>query len=88
MQYKFQKSITFFFTFRSTQPATDVWNELEINWNNFYWLTGEVPPTLERLCEELVMFFGCKIMQGKYTLSFRNQVSINLCVCVSFDMRY
>ena len=57
----------------------NLWLGLESNWDHFFWMTGEIPPTLDQLCNELVQFFGRRITKGKCVLSFRNQVSTTWC---------
>ena len=38
---------------RVTVQNKDVWKNLETNWNDFYWLTGETPHTLAALVMDL-----------------------------------
>ena len=56
----------------------DMWMILSNNWDNFYWLTGEIPPTLTLLVEEIENIFDTRRTSGRNgALNFRNQVCTN-----------
>ena len=64
---------------RTAYGPRDLWTVLETNWNFFFWLTGELPPTLSQLVNSLRNRFHDQIQLGRHpVLDFRNQVSINL----------
>ena len=67
----------FLFTFlpRATLENRDVWNNLESNWNDFFWLTGETPITLNELVQEMQNKFHPTFRRRRLgSLDFRNQV--------------
>ena len=56
----------------------DVWANLEQNWMNFFWLTGETPQTLAILVHVLSHIHLQQNHTGRPpALDFRNQVSAN-----------
>ena len=62
---------------RSTMTAQDVWGNLEKDWNNFFWLTGETPETLAKLVNQIrENYFNLFYVTSRSKLSFRNQVTI------------
>ena len=64
----------------------DVWLNMQNNWNDFYWLTGETPTSLQVLVDQLLhrnIFhnaLGCRC-----ALNYRNQVRLchfyGVCIC-------
>ena len=64
---------------------TDLWTSLQRNWDLYYWLTGEIPATLEALYDNLIQHYGHRITRGKCVLSFRNQVQTYRLVLRSND---
>ena len=61
--------------YRSNIERNNLWVKLEQNWDHFFWLTGEIPPSLQKLCDQLIDYFGRQLLRGKCALSFRNRVS-------------
>ena len=64
--------------FRSIHNHNDMWALLETNWDNFYWLTGEIPPSLNYLVQEIeneinLLKCGCNAV-----MTFRNQVLLTV----------
>ena len=56
---------------------SDVWTNLEQNWNDFFWLTGETPHTLQLLVQQLEPIYRQYYPRRRTSLlSFRNQVII------------
>ena len=53
-----------------------MWNILEQNWNDFYWLTGEIPPSLNYLVEEIENDIHMLRMGRNHILDFKKQVTI------------
>ena len=47
---------------------------LELNWDDFYWLTGEIPPTLRYLVEEIEDEINFMNLGRNPIIDFRNQV--------------
>ena len=66
----------FYLCYRCHLERTDFWTDLQRNWDIFYWLTGEIPPTMQALYDDLIQHYGHRITRGKCVLSFRNQVPI------------
>ena len=65
------------YCYRSTNENPDVWNNLERNWNHFFWLTGEIPISLQIISDKLQnRFIRTRASGRKSALSFRNQVSV------------
>ena len=63
--------------FRSDSVKRDVWVNLERNWIDFFWLTGETPPTLNDLVLKLERRFHPFVHCGcRNLLDFKNQVCI------------
>ena len=59
---------------RCEYSKNDMWSLLERNWDNFYWLTGEIPPTLNYLVEEIEDKVNLLHTGRNPVISFRNQV--------------
>ena len=55
-----------------------MWSLLETNWDNFYWLTGEIPPSLELLVAEIENDINLMTLGGCPVMSFRNQVLLSV----------
>ena len=51
-----------------------MWTDLEENWTHFYWLTGEIPPTLELLTTQVEPLLKTRGRGRKCKLSLKNQV--------------
>ena len=51
---------------------------MERNWDNFYWLTGEVPYTLRLLVMNLERLIDVPLRGRKPCLTFRNQVLLTM----------
>ena len=65
--------------YRCRRHYMDFWNNLEQNWTDFFWLTGETPQSLQLLVNSLHTIrygiIGRRIRLGRRpALSFRNQV--------------
>ena len=61
--------------FRCVRSHPDVWTNLSSNWNDFFWLTGELPMTLDYLVSKIeIKFFNMNPLGRKCNLSLRNQV--------------
>ena len=67
----------FFLCFhRNEYIPTDMWIQLERNWLYFFWLTGEIPSTLQIVVNRIKKIFLPNITRSRnQCLSFRNQVS-------------
>ena len=66
---------------RSDYVPIDIWEMLEKNWLQFFWLTGEIPVTLQSVVDRLQNMFNPYITRGRpLCLDFRNQVSHNILV--------
>ena len=62
---------------RATFNRTNVWLNLEQNWNDFFWLTGETPDTLNNLAQELQDQFEPFFWRPRHgSLDFHNQVNL------------
>ena len=62
---------------RATMNNCDVWLNLQLNWKDFFWLTGETPTTLAILANEVQQEFEpfhCRQREG--SLDFKNQVML------------
>ena len=63
----------------------DVWINMQNNWDDFYWLTGETPISLQVLVHQIEPRniihnnLGCR-----EALNFRNQVSLLLKECLCY----
>ena len=56
-----------------------MWQQLENNWVNFFWLTGETPGTLGILVNRISNVYHPFLARGRpLCLDLRNQVSLNL----------
>ena len=64
--------------YRSALYHHDFWTYLETNWDNFYWLTGELPFTLQSLVQKLNEIRPISVRGRKPCLSFRNQVLLTV----------
>ena len=53
-----------------------MWNILGQNWDDFYWLTGEIPPSLNYLVEEIEHDINFMTVGRNAILDFRNQVKV------------
>ena len=63
---------------RKNYQPTDVWRSLETNWTMFFWLTGEIPPTLQLLVDEIRRGYFPEVTRGRaQVIDFRNQVSLS-----------
>ena len=51
-----------------------MWNNLKTNWNHFFWLTGEIPPTFELLVERIRQLRQANRRGRKFRLDLTNQV--------------
>ena len=62
--------------FRRDSNHVDLWNHLEHNWDSFFWLTGEVPPSLMIVVNDIEPLFHQRLNAcgRKPKLSLRNQV--------------
>ena len=63
--------------YRAQNAHHDVWINLEQNWNDFFWLTGETPQTLNALSLKLERIYTTTFRMRRGLLDFKNQVSIN-----------
>ena len=61
---------------RRNYNQVDMWQRLEQNWKNFFWLTGEIPASLNLIVEAVNSKMNCTIFGCKEKLSLRNQVCI------------
>ena len=52
----------------------DVWNSLEQNWRDFFWFTGEIPPTVQLIVRDVETIYALPIRGRKPSLSIQNQV--------------
>ena len=53
-----------------------MWDYLEQNWTNFYWLTGETPPSLQSIVHAVQREYLPNVDRGRaQIIDFRNQVS-------------
>ena len=59
---------------RNETENGDMWARLEHNWSHFYWLTGEIPPTLNLIVGRLETRFRRRQRGPKCKLTFLNQV--------------
>ena len=69
--------------YRCQRQRRDFWNNLERNWTDFFWLTGETPDTLSLLVNDIYCFrrriIGRWYKKGRRTsLTFRNQVLLTI----------
>ena len=71
----------------------DFWNNLERNWTDFFWLTGDTPETLSILVQQLNNYSRnirprLSTKGRKTRLNFRNQViiQINISILQLFNM--
>ena len=55
-----------------------MWSVLEENWNHFFWLTGEIPPTLNDAVNDVSAIVTCRKSGKQNVLSLRNQVWMEL----------
>ena len=63
--------------YRANSHTRDVWELLENNWNNFFWLTGETPNTLQLVVDQIERNFYPYVNRGRKTkLDLWNQVSM------------
>ena len=53
---------------------SNMWQILIRNWNHFYWLTGEIPPTFNLLMDELQEYLPRKSAGQTSALDIENQV--------------
>ena len=53
-----------------------MWDRLQDNWTHFYWLTGELPPTLQLIVNRLEVRFRHRTRGRKCIITFRNQVHV------------
>ena len=61
---------------RATNGNRDVWQHLETNWTDFFWLTGETPDTLSKLVAKIKELYDTIYHQRRRSIvNFRNQVS-------------
>ena len=61
---------------RAVYRTNDLWSILERNWSEFFWLTGEIPGTLQVMVDGMHNIFQRQIRLGRpQILDFRNQVS-------------
>ena len=51
-----------------------MWHILIRNWNHFYWLTGEIPPTFQLLMDEMSEYLPVKTCGRSSVLNIENQV--------------
>ena len=73
----FTCAIIFIFVNRVVYRTNDLWAILEQNWNFFYWLTGELPISLQMLVNQIQNTFVPQIVLGRPPiLDLRNQVSL------------
>ena len=59
---------------REVNQKADMWDFLERNWTHFYWLMGEIPPSLQMIVNQLNEKFGRRQRGHNCIISFRNQV--------------
>ena len=73
---KIQTKIQCLFKFicRPQYTHIDLRKELINNWNHFYWLTGEVPPTFNLLLDEIATNLPRKCVGQNPVLNIENQV--------------
>ena len=66
------------FPFRRNSQQLDVWQQLEQNWDSFYWLTGEIPPSIAMIISDIEPLFRRYVNRFGRTpkLNLRNQVKI------------
>ena len=67
--------------YRCTRQRRDFWNNLEQNWTDFFWLTGDTPHTLDLLVQSirqtrLTAPRNRRRCGRKKILSLRNEVNI------------
>ena len=67
--------------YRCQRQRRDFWLNLEQNWTDFYWLTGETPDTLNLLTNQIWAYrrriVGRWFRKGRRpAMTFRNQVKI------------
>ena len=68
----------FVFVFnRVTTEHHDMWEQLQNNWNHFFWLTGEIPPTFTKLVERIQQLVTVHRRGRKLILDLKNQVHPN-----------
>ena len=61
------------FVNREQYGSRDVWAYLERNWVFFFWLTGEIPPTLQLVVDGIQHEFNPNVNRGRpQILDFRN----------------
>ena len=61
-------------SFRAQNGNYDVWSNLETNWTDFFWLTGETPDTLNVLVGKLHTIYTNVFPMRRGVLDFRNKV--------------
>ena len=72
----------FFFFCRMDYLHSNMWQIFIRNWNHFYWLTGEIPPTFNLLMDELNDYLPTKKTGHKCALNLENQVLVNSLIVV------
>ena len=61
---------------RHNLDSRDVWEVLQTNWSNFFWLTGDTPRTLQVIVNGIEQIYLPQRSMGRPSiLTFRNQVS-------------
>ena len=70
----------FIFFRRSNTSTNDLWFTLEQNWDHFFWLTGDIPPSLNLIVNEIRPKLQIRGRGRKLSLSVRNQVCLFVCV--------
>ena len=61
---------------RRISNEVDLWNNLQNNWDNFFWLTGEIPTTLMSIVEAIRPRCMRYHMGRTPKLSLHNQVNM------------
>ena len=86
-----QFNLLFFVSINRGENITrDIWMQLERNWLHFFWLTGEIPSTLQIVVNRIENLFMPNIARGRnQCINFRNQVStldVSATHCCIFTM--
>ena len=64
---------------RKRYQSRDFWSQLERNWTFLFWLTGEIPPTLQLIVDGIQRDMTPNVNRGRpQILDFCNQVSYQL----------
>ena len=61
-----------------------MWRILIRNWDHFYWLTGEIPPTFQLLMDEIRDHIPIRVVGRNTVLNIENQVLL----CLVWLRRY